>query len=209
MSGNCGWMRPAGFAAAALAGALLAGCAGDKLPERFHTLLPAQRVPTAAATQGAPLHVDVLPVGVPAQVDHAQFVVRQPDDSLLLLEQDRWAAPLQDELRAAIVERLGTHWGAVDVRGVALPLPSIWRVRVDVQRFESIPGREARLESAWSVSSTQRGGATLVCRSAIAESAPAGGIAELAAAHRRAAARLADEIGQRLKAMQAGEAPRC
>jgi methionyl aminopeptidase len=205
MRWNCGWIGPAGLAAAGLAAALLAACAGDKLPERFHTLVPAQRAASAPAAHGATLYVDVLPVGVPAQVDHAQFVVRQPDDSLLLLEQDRWAAPLQDELRAAIVERLSAQWGAVDVRGVGLPLPAIWRVRVEVQRFESIPGREARLEGAWSISSTQRGGATLVCRSAIAESVAAAGIPALAQAHRRAAAQLADEIGRRLKAMQAGE----
>ena len=209
MTWRCGWIGPTGLGAAALAGALLAACAGDKLPERFHTLLPAQRAPSAPTAQGAPLYVDVLPVGVPAQVDHTQFVVRQPDDSLLLLEQDRWAAPLQDELRGAIVERLGTRWGAVDVRGVALPLPAIWRVRVDVQRFESIAGREARLESTWSVSSTQRGGATLVCRSVVAESTGAGGVPALAAAHRRAAVRLADEIGERLRAMYSGGTAGC
>ncbi len=197
----------AGLAAAVLA-ALLAACSSAKLPERFHTLLPAERAASAPAG-GAPVYVDVLPVGVPAQVDHAQFVVRQPDDSLLLLEQDRWAAPLQDELRGAIVERLSTRWGAVDVRGVALPLPAVWRVRVDVQRFESIPGRESRLESTWSVSSTQRGGATLVCRSVVAESAGAGGVPALAAAHRRAAVRLADEIGERLRAMVAGGTAGC
>jgi len=185
--------------------ALLAACATSKLPERFHTLVPADAglgpAQAASAPRGAaaPVYVDVLPVSIPPQVDHAQWAVRQPDDSLLLLEQDRWAAPLQDELRGAIVARLTSQWGAVDVRGVAPPQASVWRVRVDVQRFESVPGREARIEAAWSVLSTQRGTAALVCRSVLQEPAAQASIPALAEAHRRAVTRLADEIGRHIK----------
>jgi uncharacterized lipoprotein YmbA len=137
--------------------------------------------------------------------------VRQPDDSLLLLEQERWAAPLRDELRGAVVERLASRWSAVDVRGVAAPAPLVWRVRIDVQRFESIPGREARLEATWSVSplSSQRDLPTLVCRSTFAEAVAQADVPALAAAHRRAAARLADAIGERLAPLQRGELPGC
>lgn len=190
-----------------IAGLLLAACSSPKPPERFHTLLPAQAA--ASAPAASPVYVDVLPVGVPPQVDHAQWVVRQGDDSLLMLEQDRWAAPLADELRGAIAERLASQWGAVDIRGVALPQPSIWRVRVYVQRFESMPGREARIESVWSVSGTQRGAATLVCRSARVEPVSGADVSSLAAAHRRAVTALADEIGRRLRAMQAGQPVAC
>jgi uncharacterized lipoprotein YmbA len=186
---------------------LAAACSSAKLPERFHTLLPAERAASAPAM--SPVYVDVLSVGVPAQVDHAQWVVRQGDDSLLMLEQDRWAAPLADELRGALSERLAGRWGAVDIRGVASPQPSVWRVRVDVQRFESVPGREARIESVWSVSGTQRGAATLVCRSTHAQPVSGGDVSALAAAHRRAVTALADEIGQRVRAMQAGQPAGC
>ena len=192
--------------------ALVVGCSSSKLPERFHTLVPldsaAIQLPpdapraasaSASAPAGSPVYVDVLPINIPPQVDHAQWAVRQPDDSLQLLEQDRWAAPLQDELRGAIVARLTARWGAVDVRGVAPPQSAVWRVRVDVQRFESLPGREARIEAAWSVLSTQRGATALVCRGVYAEPAAQASIAALAEAHRRAVTRLADEIGQHIK----------
>lgn len=191
----------------AAAVAVLAACSSTKLPERFYTLLPSERATNVAVT--SPIYVDVLPVTVPEQVDHAQWMVRQPDDSLLMLEQDRWAAPLQDEIRGALVDRLNAQWGAMDVRAVALPQPSIWRIRVDVQRFESIPSREARIESTWSLSSTQRGGVTLACRSVSREDVSGDSIASLAAAHRKAVMRLADEIGLRLKAMQAGSSTSC
>jgi uncharacterized lipoprotein YmbA len=197
-------MRWAPLAAALLAGA----CSTPKLAERFHTLLPAERATSAAAPNA--IAVDVAPVAVPPQVDHAQWVVRQPDDSLLMLEQDRWAAPLGDELRSALAERLTAQWSAIDVRAVAMPASAVWRVRVDVQRFESVPGREARLEATWSLAGTQPGSAPpLVCRSAFAETPAAGGIPELAAAHRRAVTRLADAMGEQLRRLQAGQPGSC
>jgi uncharacterized lipoprotein YmbA len=185
-----------------LLAALLAGCAASKLPERFHTLLAPSGAASSAAA-AAPVYVDVLPVHVPAQVDHAQWVVRQGDDSLLVLEQDRWASPLPDEVRGALVERLAARWSAVDVRAVGLPLAPVWRVRVDVQRFESFPGREARIEAAWSVSlpasaSPPREASAVVCRSVFVETADLGSVASLAAAHRRNVGKLADAIGEYL-----------
>jgi uncharacterized lipoprotein YmbA len=194
--------------AASLATVLaFAGCSTTPPPERFHTLLSDD--PTAATPVAQPIYVDLLPVGVPPQVDHRQWVLRQPDGSLRLLEQDRWAAALPDELRGAIVERLAAAWGAVDVRGVARPMPPVWRIRVDVQRFESVPGREARLDAIWSLSSGVSGAAAQVCRDTFTEPVAAGGVPALAAAHRRAVVRLADSIGQHLKRRRADGTSGC
>jgi uncharacterized lipoprotein YmbA len=193
---------------------VLGGCvsAGSKAPERFHTLLAPERPASSASSAPAArtVYVDVLPVHVPAQVDHAQWVVRQPDETLLVLEQDRWASPLPDEVRGALVERLAARWGAVDVRAVGLPPAAMWRVRIDVQRFESIPGREARLEAAWSVSlpasaTSPREASSVVCRSVFVEPVGDGGVAALAAGHRRNVGKLADAIGERLQ--QPGSCP--
>ena len=183
--------------AAVLVLVVLGGCVsgGSKAPERFHTLLAVES-PASAASAAKAVYVDVLPVHVPAQVDHAQWVVRQGDDSLLVLEQDRWAAPLPDEVRGAVVERLAARWGAVDVRAVGLPPAAVWRVRIDVQRFDSTPGREARLEAAWSVSLTP---SAVVCRSVLTEAVGEASVAALAAGHRRNVAKLADLIGSRLQ----------
>ena len=193
----------------ALSSVLLAvGCSTTAPPERFHTLLPGDRAIGTAATVN-PVHIDVAAVGVPPQVDHAQWVVRQADDSLLMLEQDRWAAPLRDELRSAIVDRLAARWSAIDVRSVAAAAPASWRLRVDVQRFESIPGREARLEATWSLSPSRPGTPVLVCRSSFSDTVAGADVAALAAAHRRVVVKLADEIGQRLAALHNGSTAGC
>jgi uncharacterized lipoprotein YmbA len=193
-----------------VAALLLAGC-GSAPPVRLHSLLSAS-APTPRVGEvpvgSAPLMISLGPVGVPAQVDQPQWLVRLPDDTLALLEQDRWAAPLRDELRDALLDVLGARWGAVEVRGAAPDRAAVWRIVVDVSRFESVPAREARLESRWSVTASQGGAASAACRSVIRE-AVTEGMAALAQGHRRAVARLADEIGQQLLALQRGERVRC
>jgi hypothetical protein len=87
----------------------------------------------------------------------------------------------------------------------------VWSVRVDVQRFESVPGREARLEAAWSVSPPPDtpGAQTVVCRTAVADPVAEASIAALAAGHRRNARTLGDAIGRGLRAMARGDGPAC
>jgi len=203
------WLLPASLA---LAGALLGGCASLP-PTRFHTLLPADTAgaafPASGSATDSPLYIELVPVTVPAQVDHQQWVVRATDDSLLMLEQERWAAPLRDELRSALADRLAARWRATGAHVAADPAAVVWRIRVDVDRFESMPGRGARLDSTWSVSSSQRGASTLTCRGSIRESVTDANALALAAGHRRAVMRLADEIGQRLQALQRGESVAC
>jgi len=189
------------------AAALLAGCAASK-PERFHSLLASELAPPAAAAGSTAIVVDMLPVSVPPMVDQPQWVLRAADDSLQVLEQERWAAPLRDELRTALLEQLVARWGAVDARSLPQAGPNVWQLRVDVQRFESVPGREARIESSWSVL-PPRNAAALTCRSTVRESVSDASVLGLAAAHRRGVARLADEIGKRLSPMQRGESVSC
>ena len=191
----------------ALALALAAGgCTSVEAP-RFHSLLPSTAL-AARTLEGGPLYIDLGPVGIPASVDQPQWVVRAADDSLRLLEQERWVGPLRDELRGALAERLAQQWAAVDVRATPAPVGSGWRVRVDVLRFESVAGREAWVDSQWSASSLGNPARVLSCRSSLRE--PAGAdLPSLAAAHRRVVTRLADQIGERLRALQAGAVAGC
>jgi uncharacterized lipoprotein YmbA len=207
--------------------AQLAAC-GSSPVVRFHTLLPADSPAPRALPAGdsdttgnttgnatgntTALVVSLSTITVPTQVDQPQWLVRLPDDTLALLEQDRWAGPLRDELRSALLEVLVARWGAVDARtaaqGQTAGQAAVWQITLDVSRFESTPGREARLDSRWSATTGQPGAPSAACGSTLRESA-ADGLAALAQAHRRAVARLGDEIGQQLQALQRGEAARC
>jgi len=192
-------------AAAALA---LGSCSTPPAP-RFYSLMPGEVAPRAAqgAESAGALPIVLEPVRMPTQVDQPQWLVRLPDDTVAVLEQERWASPLQDEFRAALLEQLIVGHGAIDARTQPSPGPAPWRITVDVRRFDSAPGVEARIEGSWLI---QGGGgrAASRCEWLLREPAP-GPMAGLAVAHRRAIARLADAISAVLARLARGETPAC
>ena len=118
-------------------------------PTRLHTLMPAEPTPREPAAAGrGPLFVSLEPIRLPAQVDQPQWLVRLPDESLASLEQERWASPLRDELRQALLEQLAARFGVVEGRSAAPQAAAPVRVALELRRFDSVPGREARIEGA-------------------------------------------------------------
>ena len=194
------------LSAVALAALLALGaCSTSAPPTRLHSLMPAEPTPREAPSGRGPLFVALEPIRIPAQVDQPQWLVRLPDDSLASLEQERWASPLRDELRQALLEQLGARFGVVEGRSAVPQAAAPVRVALELRRFDSVPGREARIEVGWTVSGTA---ASLRCSMLVRETAP-GAMSELAPAHRRAVARLAGAIGASLVAVPPATAPTC
>jgi len=190
---------------------VVAGCTSTAAT-RFHTLMPAE--PPAAAAPGTaavarPRAAIVLePIRLPAQVDQPQWLVRLPDDTVAILEQDRWTSPLQDELRQALLERLGTRWEAGTGRSVPGAGPPL-RIALEVRRFDSVVGREARIDGSWSISAGEGPGSRVSqCEWSWREPA-LGGTEALAAAHRRIVARLGDALGESLDTLARGRSFTC
>lgn len=130
---------------------LLAACRSD--PIQFHTLTPAQ--PGTARGSNGEIHIEGLTV--PPQVDRPQIVIRQGNSNLAILETEWWASSLVDELRSALVDQLAnsTLHGKVSVR-------------LDVQRFDSIPGQYGLLDVKWRLRSAGEGdNALITCRSTL------------------------------------------
>lgn len=180
---------------------LLTGCASTP-PTHFHSLLPAPAAAPAAAQRLSPARWELLPVAVPVQTDQAPWLVRLPDDSLAVLEFERWAAPLGDEIRAALAER---------IRRAALFIvqPAGWRVGVDIQRFESAPGRYARIDVEWAVQGGDASAVRLRCRNSIEQKPANASYAALAEAHRAALERLGDALAAAIQALDKGTPPAC
>jgi len=199
--------RP-GLLLAAL-GLVAVGCATTPTT-RFHTLLPAPVATVSRATPATPAQAwELAPVTVPVQVDQPQLVVRLADDTLAVLEYDRWIAPLGDEIRAALSQRIALALAASPASAAAPATPGKpWRVAIEVQRFDSAVGRYARLETEWTVRSADSSGTTLRCRS-VFEQPVASGVPALAAGHRAAVAQLGDTLAAALKAVAGGASPGC
>lgn len=205
-----------GLSAAGLAA--LAAC-GSPPVVHLHSLMPDDAAPSSEAharlPAGTPLVVVLDPIRMPSQVDQPQWLVRLPDGSLASLEQERWASPLRDEFQQAVLETLIVRYGVVELRhsgNAVASSASALRVGIDVRRFESAAGRQARIEGSWTISSaaptTVSSPAPAHCEWSIRERAE-GAPSALAQAHRRAVARLADAIGTAMVAIKRGEAPKC
>lgn len=184
--------------------AMFAGCSSAPTTN-YYTLMP----PAAASEQGTaaatPLDWDVLSVAVPAQVDQPQWVVRTADGGVTILEQERWIAPLADEIRGAVVERLTKSFGPPRMTYAAGATPT-WRIRINVQRFDLLLNREARLDADWSL----RGdAASATCHTSISEPIQMPGFAGLAQAQQQAVGQLAAAIGVALRAAGKVQAIAC
>ncbi len=162
-------------------GLLLAACRSD--PIHYHTLTPTQAPPASGASD---LDIRIERLSVPPQVDRPQIVVRQGNSGLAVLENEWWGASLVDELQSALVDLLPSNGSSHKIG-----------LRLDVQRFDSVPGQYALLEAKWRLRPMAQGDNTppLSCQSMLkTPSGPA--VDDLVAAHQHNIQTLARLITQ-------------
>jgi uncharacterized lipoprotein YmbA len=191
----CLALRP--HLAAAFATLLLGACASTA-PTRYYSLLdePAE---AAASAPAAKFLIDLQPVGIPAQVDRPQLVVRD-GGGVLPLEQERWIAPLADEARAALSADLARELATTDIAGQPRPAGvTVLSIKIDLRRFDSVPGAYAAVDSVWSLNASGEKSPALVCASSARENVGQG-YADLVRGHRHALAQLASRIASGARA---------
>lgn len=190
-----------------IVGVLALVACGTPPPTHFHSLMPTEIAARSDAPAASGVVVRLEPIRVPAQVDQPQWLVQLADDSMAVLEQERWASPLRDEFQQALLEELIVGQGAIDARTQPASGAPASRVAVDVRRFDSLPGREARIQGSWTIAGSDvRSGSR--CEWLIREPA-SGTFRALAAAQRRAVVRLGAAIGQALARMRRGDPTSC
>jgi uncharacterized protein len=183
---------------------LLALVACRSAGSSYYTLVsPAVDTPSAATNE---LQLDVLPVDVPADVDRAEIVVRTSAGEVTPVQTRSWIAPLALELRHAFSDDLTHALGARDIAGVtaAEGIPT-FRVKLAVQRFESLIGKRATIEAVSTIRDTSGTAPALVCSHRASEAAGAG-YAALAEAHQRALVTIAKQVADSVRSMRAGSA---
>ena len=197
---------PRTMRAAALSALLAALAACSSPASHFYTLSASGPSPDAVRTASNPAFlIEVPPVDVPPQVAKNQFVVQTGPTQVQVLEQERWASLPGDEIRRALSSSLTQQLGTIDVYGSPYPdrVP-VYRISVNVQRFESWPGSRAQIDAVWSVRAV-RTQAVLTCRSVVVEPV-SGGYDALAEGHRRAVQRIATEIATAVRNLAAAPA---
>ncbi|QYY80498.1 MULTISPECIES: PqiC family protein [Pseudomonas] len=167
---------------------------------RYYTLQDVAPVRVDTPATPADFQFEVLNVRVPTQVDIPQLVVRRSQTGLIVLENDRWSAPLADEFQAAIADRLERRLGTGNLAGLPKDKQRpILSVQIDVQRFDSLPGQYVLLDAMWSL--RLRGGGdqparTLTCNNKLSQ--PAGlALNNLVLAHQKVLDQLAEVIAKK------------
>ncbi len=139
----------------------LVGCASSP-SANFYTL---DALPMAMDGAGSPIHdpeelspgpVSVGPVSVPDMVDRPQMVLRMGPNRVAVDEFNRWAEPLYRAIGRVVARNLAVFLkteqvGLYDDASMANPR---YRIVVDVQRFESMPGQGTELDAVWVVRRT-------------------------------------------------------
>jgi len=174
----------------------LAGC-GPSPASKFY-LLSATATPGGAAT--AHYAVVVGPVTIPAAVDRPQLVLQVAPQQVSLDEFSRWVAPLQDEIGRTVAADLAALLGSTRVTSSPLPnFDASFRVTIDVQRFESIPGDAAVIEALWAVRSSA-GRPARTGRTLAREEVETADVDALVAAHSRALGVVSGDIARAIRA---------
>ena len=136
------------------AAAILAGCAGQQ--DHFYALttLP-ENAP--AATAAFTTHV-MLTISLPPVVDRRQMVIATSADQLLVLEHERWAAPLSDLVMQTLGRDLEQRRADVLVADRGFDQPSLIpvKLRVDIVHMSVRAGGQATLEAHWRVVDARR-----------------------------------------------------
>ena len=176
---------------------LATGCASTPA-SRFYTLSAAS-VPAATSSK---LSVAVGPVSVPAMVDRPQIVVDIGPNQVRLEEFNRWAAPLQNNIARVVADNLVVMLGTprVTLAAQSLSADADYRVAIEVQSFQSVPGEAAIVDAVWTVRRI-KDGKTELGRTTVRETVQDKGYDALAAAHSRALARLSQDIAAAMRAL--------
>ena len=129
---------------------VVVGC--TSAPVRYYTLTPPpdKTLPVSETT----LAIDVRVVHTPPQLNRAELMVRTGPTEVTLLENERWASPVNDEIKDALRLELQRRLG-----GMAGLRPAFAKLTldIDVQHLEAELGRDALLEASWSATLSATG----------------------------------------------------
>jgi uncharacterized lipoprotein YmbA len=121
-------------------------------------------------------------------------------------EFNRWAEPLNENISRVVADDLSVLLGSAEV-ATTLPADSkpAYQVSIHVERFDSVPGKSAKIEAVWAIRKLPAGPA-LSGHTIELEPVKGNNDEALAAAHSRAIAKLSADIAARIRA-DAGEHP--
>ncbi|HWZ70932.1 MAG TPA: PqiC family protein [Casimicrobiaceae bacterium] len=123
------------------------GC--TSVPVRYYTLTPPPDQASPASQTS--LAIDVRVVHTPPQLNRPELMLRTGPTEVTLLDNERWASPVKDELKDAVRLELQRRFSRMT--GLRPELTKL-TLDIDVRHLEAELGRYALLDVSWSATLT-------------------------------------------------------
>jgi uncharacterized protein len=129
---------------------LLSACANTK-PDHFYVLSPIP--PATSDTRSAPGVQAMLKVTLPAAADRAQLTLNSSAEQVIVLEHERWAAPLSDLATQALARDIEHRRSDILVSSsdISRAKSTDLRISVDVVQMILHRGAQARIAVQWRI----------------------------------------------------------
>jgi uncharacterized lipoprotein YmbA len=165
---------------------------GSSPKTNFYALKPLPAAQAMSARRPAsPVTVDH--VALPEMLDRLSLVREGPGNHVSVSETDRWAAPLEEQVRRTLTEDLQQRLPAGTVLAAGDPAPPGARtITLNVQQFVADPNGQVTLEADWSLHGGKGTSSVRHVAFQVASAGPGGDA--VATAMSRALADLADRI---------------
>ena len=179
---------------ALVAGLLLSGCGGGP-PTRFYTLAPTPPGTAITSRMCQTRPVSVQRVLLPEALDRQSMVRANGTAQLIIVNQDRWAAPLDSMIRHALAEDLRARLpsGRVLLPGDVTPPGGAAGLNINILRFLGDSDGKVTLRADWTLPGRQ-GKPSQIHSVSIDTQASSSRASDLAAAMSQAVGKLADRI---------------
>lgn len=186
--------------APALAAAVLGGCAAPAAPPALYQMRAAAPLPVQPVATQQVLQL-LGPVGLPEALDRSSLLLPEGRAGLQVWSEHRWAEPLRDAVPRLLRQDLALLLG--QDRVWAAPVPpgaGVTRhLRVDVLQMQATADRSAvQLQARWTLADPEGRQAPRVGLAQVLAPSAGPGADALAAAHRLALWRLAEQIAAAL-----------
>ena len=180
----------------------LTGCATPPAT-RYYSLAPG-----VVASPASTLQIEVPTIALPERLVRPQLVVRSAANPFEVLDQHRWAASFDSELRDALASGITQQLGAIDVTaGGRLSSQPVYRIAVQLRQWDAAVDSQVQASFSWTIRRSD-GTRNLACQWTQSE-AVGPGIAALAQGAQRLTSRAAQSMAASVKALDANAAATC
>ena len=181
----------------------LSGCLLKSQPAQYYTLNPMQRQEISPDFKPR-FTVSVGPVILPDSLKRPQIAIRTNDNQVGFSEFHKWAGPLKDDVKRILAENLSILLGeeGATVSTDDLLIEPDYRVVVNINRFDGIPGDTAWLNAVWTLKDQKSQKIVAVTQSLFTEKVSGPDYPDLVNAQSRTLAALSREIGAEIKKLR-------